>query len=88
MKNDLTNHFFENTDIGKVALNKFGVVKENFRIYEVGHMIEHGAVSQLIKVTGAEFRKAKSGPNKGKLCIEIPKTKITTYILPEEIKKC
>lgn len=85
MKNDMTDRFFENTDIGRAALKKFGVVPENFRIYEVGYLIEHGSVSQIIKVTEAEFRKAKSGPNNGKFCIEIPKTKMVAYVLPQEI---
>lgn len=82
MKGDMTVGFFEQTDYGKIALDKMAPVPENFRLHKVGHS---RAPHESMEVTGAEFRHAKSGVNKGKLCIIIAGTKKTTYVTSKEI---
>ena len=40
-----------------------------------------------MKVTGAEFREAKSGPQKGKLAIMVKGTQRSAYVTREEMNK-
>lgn len=39
-----------------------------------------------MKVTGADFRVAKAGPDKGKLAVKVKGTDRTVYVTREEIK--
>lgn len=39
-----------------------------------------------MKVTGAEFREAKTGPNKGKLAVIVKDSKRVAYVTSEEMK--
>lgn len=82
--NDMTNGVFEDTDYGKIAINKLSPVTPNFRIYKVGLV---GDDKSTFEVIGAEFRTAKSGKNKGKLCIIMTGTKRTTYVTSDEINR-
>lgn len=72
---------------GKVALEKIKrefSITENFRLYDAG--IVPKKVGHM-KVTGAEFKKAKRGKLKGKLCYLIKGTKITVIVTPEDRDK-
>lgn len=76
---------FANTNFGRVALSKLAPVPENFRLYEAGWLGENPKDWDVMEVLGAEFRTAKSGPNKGELCIMIPGTKRTAYVTKAEM---
>ena len=84
---DMSESIFEGTSYGKAAMEKFGSVAENFRIYSVEWMEERPEDWETMRVTGAEFRKAKSGPNKGKLSIKLKDTDKTVYVTKEQMGK-
>lgn len=77
---DMEPKIFEQTTFGKVALRKWNVQDENFRIYSAAIVDEYGTVF----VEGAIFRRAKTGPYKGKLSIRLPGTIMKTYVTREE----
>ena len=68
---------------GKLALKKLGPVGENFRLYCAEWL---GDQRVVMKVSGAVFRVAKSGKNKGRLSIMVKGTKQTAYITAEEME--
>lgn len=84
MSSDMTNDIFADTTYGMIALEKLGMVPDNFRLFEA-EWLGGGYERKVMRVTGAEFRIAKSGPNKGKLAVIIPKTKQTAYVTAEEM---
>lgn len=75
---DMTIDYFADTDFGRTALNKMAPVPENFRLFEA-EIVDKG----VIKVSGAVFREAKRGPNKGKLSVMISGSQKTVYVLKE-----
>ncbi|MDD5056505.1 MAG: hypothetical protein PHQ60_01930 [Sideroxydans sp.] len=77
---------FAETDYGKVALKKLSPVPENFRLYAAGWLGAQPKDWTVMKVTGAEFRAALSGKNKGKLSILIPGTVRHALVTAEEMK--
>ncbi len=79
---DMKVDIFADTSYGKIALRKLGDLPGNFRLYAAQVV---GANEDTIKVTGAEFREAKSGQNKGKLSIRIKGTEKTTYVSSVEM---
>lgn len=85
MSADMTVKLFENYAYGKAALKKMGEVPENFRLYSAGlkgnHPDFHG-----MEVSGAEFRAAKTGKNKGRLTIYVAGTDRTAYVSNSEIQ--
>lgn len=82
---DMTVDVFAPTPYGKVALRKLAPIPENFRLYSAGWMEDHPDDFSVMKVSGAAFRAAKTGPNKGKLSILIRGTDRTVYVTKEEI---
>ena len=77
---DMKVDIFVDTNYGKAALrklSKLGKLPENFRLYSACLV---GTDEGTIKVDGAEFRLAKSGPNKGSLSILIKGTEKTVYV--------
>ncbi len=78
---DMTHDEFAEFSFGKAALQKLPPLPANFRLYEA-ETLRNG---KGMKVTGAEFRVAESGPNKGKLCIPVPGTHKTVRLSQEEI---
>lgn len=86
MSADMTVDVFAEHIFGKVAIEKIsklqGGLPENFRLYEAGWI---GEVGKVMRISGAEFRVAKTGPNKGRLSIMIPKTTQTAYVTAEEM---
>lgn len=85
MSSDMTIDVFADTVYVMIAvekLNKLSSLPENFRLYECGWLDD---TRQVMRVTGAEFRAAKTGKNKGKLSVMVPRTKQTAYVTAEEI---
>ena len=69
----------------KAAVKKLGDVPENFFIYRLAWIgTGKAAVMQL---TGAVFREAKKGKNKGEMCIVIKGSEKVTHMTHEEIDK-
>lgn len=79
---DMTIDVFANHPSGRAALAKMAPVTDNFRLYEAGIMDSYGTM--LFK--GAEFRAAKSGPNKGVLSILVPGTIKSVFVSRSEIE--
>lgn len=71
---------------GKAALKKLAPTPENFRLYHAEWLGDKPGDRQVMKVTGAEFQVAKSGPNKGKLCMIVPGSKRTAYVTKTEMQ--
>ena len=82
--NDMSEKVFEQQAFGKAALQKIGDVSENFRLFDAGWM-GNGNLDTM-RVTGAEFRAAKSGPNKGRMTVMVPNTKQTVYVTKSEMQ--
>lgn len=80
---DVQDDIFANFDFGKIALIKLAPVAANFRLYEAGWIED----SDVMKVTGADFRNATRGKNKGKLTIPIPNTRRSAYVTVREIRE-
>ncbi len=83
---DMEHDVFAEQPYGKLALQKLGAVPENFRLYYAGWLGKKPEDFTVMEVTGAQFRVAKRGPNKGKLSIMVPGTKRTTYVTKDEMK--
>lgn len=77
---------FATMSYGKVALKKFGKVDENFRLYCCGWVGDYDTTDTM-KVEGAVFRPAKSGPRKGKLVVLVPGTKREAYVTTAEMRE-
>lgn len=76
---------FENCNYGQVALKKLAPVPDNFRLYSAGWLGEKHTDWDVMKVTGAEFRLAKSGPDKGKLAIRVKGTRRSAFVTRAEM---
>lgn len=77
---------FAEQGFGQLALQKLAPVPENFRLYAAGWLGQRPEDFTVMEVTGAQFRAALRGPNKGKLSILIPGTKRTVYVTRAEIE--
>lgn len=86
MAMDMEDDIFAKQPYGKVALEKLAPVPENFRLYRAGWLGDKPEEFTVMEVIGAQFRAAKSGPNKGKLSIMVPGTKRTAYVTEAEMK--
>ncbi len=84
---DMTEDVFGGTPMGKVAMVKFGKVSDTFRIYEMGWLEERPEDFNYMDAKGADFRRAKTGKNKGKLSIMIPGSIRKVIITKEEINQ-
>ncbi len=82
---DMSVDLFAEFDFGQLALKKLGHVHENFRLYSCEWLGDDKNPFQTMKVTGAEFRHAQAGKNKGHLSIIVPGTKRTVFVTSEEI---
>lgn len=85
---DMTDDLFADQAYGKAALAKMQPTSPNFRLYCAGWLENggHPDTWEVMVVTGAEFREATRGPNKGKLSILIPGTKKTVHVHISEIR--
>lgn len=84
---DMNRDIFAEQSYGKAALQKMGPVPENFRLTRSEWLGDKPVDWHIMKVTGAEFRVAKKGPNAGKLSIPLKGTSRTAYVTREEILK-
>lgn len=82
---DMTNDVFASSSFGQVALRKLAPVSDNFRLFFAGWLEEKPDDWQTMKVTGALFRQAKSGRNKGKLSILVKGSQRSVYVTKQEI---
>jgi len=83
---DMDQDVFAEQSYGKVALQKMAPVPENFRLYCAGWLGKEPKDFTVMEVTGAQFRVAKTGVNKGKLSIMVAGTKRTVYVTATEMK--
>ena len=86
MPADMTEKIFETTKFGQAALQKLNHVTNSFRLFDAGWLETKPEDFNIMKVTGAEFRVAKFGKNKGKMTIIVPGTKRTVYVTKAEIQ--
>lgn len=77
----MSEFWFDNETFGKAALKKMNYVPENFHLYSAER------VNGGMMVEGAVFRKAKSGKNKGRLCIKKTGTTVKMFVSTNEIKE-
>lgn len=84
---DMSARHFEEQPFGKIALQKLGDVPENFRLYHAAWLGSDPRSSDAMRVTGAEFRVAKRGPEKGLLSVMVPNTKRTVYVTAAEMRQ-
>lgn len=82
---DMEHDIFAKVSYGKLALKKLAPVGENFRLYSAGWIGEKLEEMTVMQVTGADFRRALSGKNKGKLSILIKGTERTAYVTADEM---
>lgn len=83
---DLENDVFAEQSYGKLALKKLAPTPEKFRLFKAEWLGDKPGDRQVMKVTGAEFRLAKSGPNKGTLCILVKGTTRSAFVTSEEMR--
>lgn len=69
---------------GKLALMKIGSADPNFRLYKAGWLGKSNE-REAMRVTGATFREALSGPNKGRLCIKIEGSEHSALVTAREM---
>lgn len=84
---DMQEDIFGKMPFGRIALAKLKPASPNFRLYSAGWLETGGPPDtwEVMAVTGAEFREAKSGPNRGKLCIMVKGTKRTVHVHRSEM---
>lgn len=75
--------------ITKAALGKLAPVAENFLIYLFSWEGDlNDRKNCVMKVTGSVFREAKTGPRKGQICIQVPKTQRSAFLTRDEVRAC
>jgi hypothetical protein len=82
---DMQNDIFSQQPYGKVALRKLAPVSPNFRLYSVAWLGDKPSEWEVMRVIGAEFREAKTGPRKGQMCILVKGTTRTAFVTTKEI---
>ena len=80
---DITDDLFAQQPFGVAALAKMAPVPENFRLYSAGWVDDK---PEVMRVVGAEFRAAQSGPRKGQLVIIVHGTTRTALVTRAEIE--
>lgn len=73
------------TSYGRAAMKKLAPVAEGFDIYKAGWLGDKPSEWDTMEVSGAVFREAKSGKNKGQRTVLVTGTKRTTYISKAEM---
>ncbi len=83
---DMEKDFFADQPYGQLALQKMAPTPSDFRLYCAEWLGDKPNDRQVLKITGGEFRRAKSGKNKGKLSILVKGTDKTVFLTSEEIQ--
>lgn len=86
MSFDMEKDPFANTTFGRLALKKLAPVSPDFRLYSAGWLGAKPEDWKVMSVTGAEFRVAKSGPNKGLRVIRVPGTSQTVHVTAKAMR--
>ncbi|MDO8417711.1 MAG: hypothetical protein Q7S87_16045 [Agitococcus sp.] len=81
---DMRNDMFADQPFGKIALKHLASPDANFRLYKAG-WLGTGRQREIMSVTGASFREALSGRNKGQLSIMIPHTSRSVHVTAQEM---
>ena len=82
---DMSKDLFAQQPYGKIALAKLAPVPANFRLYQAGWLGDKPGDWEVMKITGAEFRVAKTGKNAGKLSILVKGSVRSTYVTRAEM---
>ena len=69
------------------AAHKLGEIPDGFMFYEWEWIGDNPKQWTIMKVTGAVFREAKSGPRKGERVIKVSRTQQSIYVTSDEINK-
>lgn len=77
---------FDDSPIDRAARKKLGPVDPNFRVYCAGWLGDDPELWDVMEVTGAVFRAAKTGPRRGQLVIMVPGTKRIVYVTSAEMR--
>lgn len=83
---DMREDIFAQETYGKIALQKIKSNDQNFRLYEAGWLGD-GRTREVMEVTGAVFREALSGKNKGQLTIIVPNTTQKVFVTAREMNE-
>lgn len=83
---DMGKDIFADCSYGQVALKKLAPVPETFRLFSAGWLGEKPKDWDVMKVTGADFRVAKTGPNKGKLSIRVKGSERSAFVFRAEMQ--
>lgn len=83
---DMEHDCFAEQPYGQLALQKMAPTPADFRLYCAEWLGDKQNGRQVLKMTGGEFRRAKSGKNKGKLSILVKGTDKTVFLTSEEIQ--
>jgi len=83
---DMREDIMGTVSYGKAALQKLAPTAENFRLYQAEWLGNKPSEWTVMKVTGAEFREATTGKNKGQLSVMVKDSKRTAFVTREEIK--
>ncbi|WP_257977814.1 hypothetical protein [Burkholderia gladioli] len=84
----MTEDIFAKQSYGQIALKKIKPANPNFRLYSAGWLETGGPPEtwDVMAITGAEFRVAKTGPRKGQLSVIVPNTKRTVHVTRDEMR--
>lgn len=82
---DMTKDLFAEQGYGRIALKKLAPVSPNFRLFQAGWLGEKPVDWKVMKITGAEFRVAKTGKNAGTLSIMVKGSTRSTYVTRAEM---
>lgn len=83
---DMEIDVFAQHSFGKAALQKLAPTPDNFRLYQAEWLGDKPNERHVMRVIGAEFRAAKTGPNKGKLSVMVEGSKRTAYVTKVEMQ--
>lgn len=84
MSCDMTTDVFAQQTYGQIALQKMQPLPENFRLFKAGWLGD-GTAREVMKVTGGEYRVAKSGKNKGLLSVLFKGTEKYCFVTWDEM---
>lgn len=83
---DMEQDFFAEQPYGQLALQKMAPTPADFRLYCAEWLGDKPGDRRVMKITGGEFRRAKTGKNKGKLSILVKGTDKTVFLTSDEIQ--
>lgn len=81
---DMRNDPFAEYTYGRLALKKIGSTDPNFRLFKAAWLGKANE-RQVMRVTGASFREALSGPNKGQLCVKVEGSEHSALVTSSEM---